>query len=72
MATKMAASPPLDPRLRNRLARYIHTGLEIPKYYPGCWTSHSYFEADKLKALDEAFLHDKDNKEVVDIVVKVR
>lgn len=51
--------------------RYLHTGVEVPKYYPGCWTSHKYFEEDKLKAVDEAFLKNKDDVEVVNLIVKV-
>lgn len=66
----MTASPPLDPKLRNRITRYLHTGNETPKYYPGCWTSH-YFEADKLKAIDEALGNGQNNVEVVDIILKV-
>lgn len=66
----MTASPSLDPKLRNRITRYLHTGNEVPKYYPGCWTSH-YFEADKLKAIDEALENGQNNLEVVDIILKV-
>lgn len=68
----MTASSTLDPKLRNRLARYLHTGNEIPIYYPGCWTTHKYFEADKLPALNEALEVDTSNVEVVSIILKVR
>lgn len=67
----MAATPTLDPQHLNRITRYIHTGMELPKYFPGCWTTHKYFEADKLKAIDEALQADKENVEIVNLIVKV-
>ncbi|CAH4015880.1 unnamed protein product [Pieris brassicae] len=66
----MTASPTLDPKLRNRLLRYLHTGIEIPKYFPGCWTAHKYFEDFKPPVLQEVFLADKNNTEVVNIILK--
>lgn len=59
----------LDPSLRNRLLRYIHTGNEVPKYYPGCWSSHNYFDAEKLPALNEA-LETPHGLEVVKIILQ--
>ncbi|CAG4926085.1 unnamed protein product [Colias eurytheme] len=66
----MTASSTLDPKLRNRLTRYLHTGNEIPRYYPGCWTTHKYYELDKLPALNEVFETDPNNVEVVNIILK--
>ncbi|XP_047543631.1 uncharacterized protein LOC125075857 [Vanessa atalanta] len=66
----MTASSSLDPKLRNRITRYLHTGNEIPKYYPGCWNSHKYFETHKLKAIDEALESGSNNVEVVDIILQ--
>ncbi|XP_041974520.1 60 kDa SS-A/Ro ribonucleoprotein-like [Aricia agestis] len=60
----------LDPSLKNRLTRYLHTGCEVPKYYPGCWMSHKYFEADKLKAIEEALQRGVNHNEIIDIIVK--
>ncbi|XP_075987937.1 RNA-binding protein RO60-like isoform X2 [Anticarsia gemmatalis] len=60
----------LDPQLCNRITRFLHTGNEVPKYYPGCWSSHKYFEADKLTALNEALEGGVDNVEVVNIILK--
>lgn len=62
---------PLDPKLRNQLTRFVHTGREIPKYYPGCWLSHKYFEEDKLQALNEALQNRANNVEVVEVLLKV-
>lgn len=56
--------------LRNRLLRYIHTGNEAPKYFPGCWSSHKYFELDKLLALNEVFAVDPNCVAVIDIIQK--
>lgn len=61
----------LDPKLCNRLTRFLHTGNEVPKYYPGCWSSHKYFESDKLPVISEAFEAGVDNLEVVNIILKV-
>ncbi|CAK1599513.1 unnamed protein product [Parnassius mnemosyne] len=63
-------SAALDPKLRNRLTRFLHLGNEVPKYYPGCWTSHKYFEVDKLQAINEAFENGTDNVEVVNIILQ--
>lgn len=60
----------LDPKLCNRLTRFLHTGNEVPKYYPGCWSSHKYFEAEKLTAINEAFDAGVNNTQVVDIILK--
>lgn len=65
----MAESPFDD--LYVRLKRYLHVGMEIPKYYPGCWASHKYFELDKLKAIDEIYEKDKNHLDVVNVIVKV-
>ncbi|CAH2100239.1 unnamed protein product [Euphydryas editha] len=58
----------LDTKLRNRITRFLHTGNEIPKYYPGCW--QKYFENDHFKAIDELLDKEPKNHEVVDIIVK--
>lgn len=60
----------LDPKLCNRLKRFLYTGNEVPKYYPGCWTSHKYFEADKLTVINEAFEGGVNNIEVINIILK--
>lgn len=44
----------------------------MPKYYPGCWTSHQYFEADKLTAIGVALANKPNDVEIVNIIVKVR
>ncbi|CAK1548205.1 unnamed protein product [Leptosia nina] len=66
----MTESTALDPKLRNRFTRYLHNGTEQPIYYPGCWTSHKYFEADGLPVLSEIFRIQPNNTEVVKIIVK--
>ncbi|XP_050351461.1 RNA-binding protein RO60-like isoform X2 [Nymphalis io] len=66
----MTASSTLDPKLRNLITRYLHTGNEVPKYYPGCWNSHKYFETDKLKAIDEVLGKEPKNVEVVKIILQ--
>lgn len=63
--------PSLDPKLRNRLLRYVHSGNEVPRYYPGCWSSHKYFEEDKLQAINEALAANPNNVEVVNVILKV-
>lgn len=68
----MTETTGLDPTLRNRLLRYIYTGNELPKYYPGCWSTNKYFEENKLTVLNEAFSYDSNNVEVVNIILKVR
>lgn len=65
------AQPTLDTNVRNRLTRYLHTGNEVPKYFPGCWTSHKYFEADRLTALNDALANGMNNVEVVNVILKV-
>lgn len=65
------AEPNLDSNVRNRLTRYLHTGNEIPKYFPGCWKSHKYFEVDRLTALNDALANGMNNVEVVNIILKV-
>lgn len=62
----------LDPSILNRLTRFLHLGNEVPKYFPGCWTSHKYFEIDKLQAINEAFEGGANNVEVVNVILKVR
>ncbi|XP_059054148.1 RNA-binding protein RO60-like [Achroia grisella] len=64
------STPSLDPVLHNRLTRYIHTGNEVPTYFPGCWTSHKYFEADKLTVLNEALADGANNVEVVNVILQ--
>lgn len=66
----MTETVPLDPNIHNRLTRFLHTGNELPKYFPGCWSSHRYFGTDKLTAIDEAFVDNKNNIEVVNIILK--
>ncbi|XP_045760359.1 60 kDa SS-A/Ro ribonucleoprotein-like [Maniola jurtina] len=70
----MTSTSTLDTKIRNltlrKLTRYLHTGKEIPKYYPGCWISHKYFEADKLTAIDVALANKPDDVEIVNIIVK--
>ncbi|CAB3255436.1 unnamed protein product [Arctia plantaginis] len=66
----MTAPPAISPKLCNRLKRYLHTGNELPKYYPGCWTSHKYFEADRLPVIDEILRGGVSNVEVVNIIVQ--
>lgn len=61
----------LDPALRCRILRYLYTGNEVPKYYPGCWEAHNYFKIDKLTALNEALTNDPNNTEVINLIVKV-
>lgn len=72
----MTSTSTLDTKIRNltlrKLTRYLHTGKEIPKYYPGCWISHKYFEADKLTAIDVALANKPDDVEIVNIIVKVK
>lgn len=63
--------PKVDASVEIRLKRYLHTGNEVPKYFPGCWTSHKYFEADKLTALNDALANEVKNTEVVNIILKV-
>ncbi|XP_063393349.1 uncharacterized protein LOC134678633 [Cydia fagiglandana] len=63
-------TPSLDLKLRNQLTRFLHTGNEVPKYYPGCWTSQKYFQADNLKTIDEALANGVNNLEVVDVILK--
>lgn len=68
---KMGEPATLDPKLYNRLTRFLHTGIEVPKYYPGCWTSHKYFDEDKLTVLNEIYATNPANVEVVNIILKV-
>lgn len=61
----------LTPVLRNRLTRFLHLGKEEPKYYPGCWSSHDYFDGRNLKVIELALQNGSNNTEVVDIILKV-
>ncbi|XP_053601105.1 RNA-binding protein RO60-like [Plodia interpunctella] len=61
---------PLDPALRNRVIRYLHTGNEFPIYFPGCWASHKYFEADKLPVINLILADAAHGSDVVEIIVK--
>lgn len=67
----MAEPAKLEPQMCNRLTRYLHTGNEVPRYYPGCWTTHKYFEVDKLPVIAEIMELHAGNVEVIDIIVKV-
>ncbi|XP_047037847.1 RNA-binding protein RO60-like [Helicoverpa zea] len=60
----------LEPELRNRLTRYLHTGNESPRYYPGCWTTQKYFEEDKLPVINDIMALHQGNTEVVNIILK--
>lgn len=62
---------PLNRQLINNLLRFLYVGQETPKYFPGCWKSHKYYELDKLTALDKLFEANKDRKDVIDIILKV-
>ncbi|KAH9645812.1 hypothetical protein HF086_012539 [Spodoptera exigua] len=62
--------PTLEPELTNRLTRYLHTGNEFPRYYPGCWTTHKYFDEDKLPVLPQITEIHPGNTEAVDIILK--
>ncbi|CAG9783196.1 unnamed protein product [Diatraea saccharalis] len=62
--------PIIDSGVRNRITRYLHTGNEVPKYFPGCWSSHKYFELDRLTALNEVLANGMKNVEVVHIILK--
>lgn len=64
------STPSLDPALRNRITRFLHTGNESPSYFPGCWMSHKYFEADKLIAINEALANGANNIEVVNVILQ--
>lgn len=67
----MTEPVPLDPKLHNQLTRFVHTGREIPKYYPGCWLSHKYFDEDKLPILNETLQNRANQVEVVEVLLKV-
>ncbi|KAL4709813.1 hypothetical protein ACJJTC_001267 [Scirpophaga incertulas] len=62
----------LDPNVRKALTRFIHTGNQSPKYYPGCWTSHKYYELtqDRLVSLNNMFPNGLGDVEVVNIILK--
>ena len=67
----MAEPTPLEPELCNRLTRYLHTGNELPKYFPGCWTTHNYFTESKLPVMSQIMELHPGNVESIDIIVKV-
>lgn len=67
----MAEEVPIEPELSNRLTRYLHTGNELPRYYPGCWTTHKYFEEDKLPVIRQILEPHPGNVKVVAIILKV-
>lgn len=69
MSREAKDCPKLDPEVRNRFMRFLHVGIEQPKYYPGCWTSHKYFELGKLQALCDA--NESQTMEAIELVVKV-
>ncbi|KAM3966530.1 RNA-binding protein RO60 [Aphomia sociella] len=64
------SNPTLNPVLKNRLTRFIHTGNEFPSYFPGCWTSHKYFEADKLPSVTQALANGAKNLEVIEVILQ--
>lgn len=64
-------TPLLDQRHRLQLMRFIHTGNELPKYFPGCWAAHKYFEVGSLQTIDFALADSVNNVEVVEIILKV-
>lgn len=74
MSTNPAVDDPkLDPKIRNLITRFIHVGIEKSKYYPGCWTTHKYFEPERLVALDKAFEESNENcLEAINLLLKVR
>ncbi|XP_063547097.1 uncharacterized protein LOC134754692 [Cydia strobilella] len=63
-------TPTLDLKLRNQLTRFLHTGNEVPKCFPGCWPKQKYFQAENLKTIDEALANGVNNLEVVDVILK--
>lgn len=65
------AGTELDPQFQTRLKRFLHLGLEEPKYFPGCWSSHKYFELDKLNVINEALEVNNNNVEIVKIILEV-
>ncbi|KAJ2946589.1 hypothetical protein O0L34_g12644 [Tuta absoluta] len=68
--TEPPSPPTLDRQLRNQLERFLHTGNEVPKYYPGCWASHKYFTVDKLQTVNIALANGTCNLEVVETILK--
>ncbi|CAH2243810.1 jg12722 [Pararge aegeria aegeria] len=66
----MTSTSTLNPSLRNRLTRYLHTGNELPKYYPGCWESHKYFVAERLTVIDMVLMSQPNEVEIANIIVK--
>ncbi|KAJ8734214.1 hypothetical protein PYW07_014765 [Mythimna separata] len=60
----------LEPELSNRLIRYLHTGNELPRYFPGCWTTHKYFEENKLPVIAQIMELHVGNVEAIEIIVK--
>lgn len=66
---KMGESSLLDKKLRNRITRFLHTGNELPIYYPGSWDK--YFNDNHVKAINELLEIQPKNTEVVDLIVKV-
>ncbi|KAI5642420.1 TROVE domain-containing protein [Phthorimaea operculella] len=68
--TEPPSPPKLDRQLRNQLERFLHTGNEVPKYFPGCWASHKYFTVDKLQTINTALANGTCNLEVVQTILK--
>ncbi|XP_023951144.2 RNA-binding protein RO60 [Bicyclus anynana] len=66
----MTSPSTLNPTIRKRVTRYLHTGNELPKYYPGCWETHKYFLPEKLTAIDAGLINEPNNLEIVNIIVK--
>ncbi|XP_028173081.1 60 kDa SS-A/Ro ribonucleoprotein-like [Ostrinia furnacalis] len=64
------STPTLNTSVRNKITRFLHTGNEAPKYFPGCWSAQKYFEADRLTALNVALADGVNNVEVVSIILK--
>lgn len=65
--------PKLDPKVVDIIQRFIHVGMEKPKYYPGCWTTHKYFELGKFPTLEKIFEGSTNTCiEAIKLIVKVR
>lgn len=65
--------PKLDPHISDVIARFIHVGIEKPKYYPGCWSAHKYFEPERFPALEKAFEASNESAlEAIRLILKVR
>lgn len=63
-------SVPPDVKSKNELTRFLYTGKEVAKYYPGCWTTHKYFEEGSLQVVDRVLADNNVNTEIIDIILK--